>query len=196
MAGGGAGHDDRLLDALSAEDGEQFSGTVWRVTREGRSPLDGSRGSGRWNPSNLSVLYAALDPDGAKAEIYHHITLGQPVFPSKIRHVLHELKVTTENTKMFSSLNELAALGVDPARYKELLYDRTQEIGAAISFLGHDALIAPSARFNCQNLVVFFDNFQIDQIEVVSQHEIDWRAWQTAQATAPRKKSRSPTKRS
>lgn len=50
----------------------------------------------------------------------------------------------------------------------------SQEIGAALSFLGIDGLIVPSARCSCENLILF-DNLD-NQIEInaVDSEEIDW----------------------
>ena len=170
-------HDDRLLDALDALKGQTFAGTVWRVVREGRAVLDGSRGAGRWNPSDLSVLYAAKQADGATAEIYFHLSRGQSVFPSKIRHCLFELKITTERTLILASMADLVALGVEQAKYASLLYLRTQEIAAAAAFMGFDGIISPSARFDCENIVLFLDSFNLKNIETVSETAIDWGDW-------------------
>ncbi len=63
------GHDDRLLDALDDLERHAFEGSTWRVVREGRAAFDGSRGSGRWNPSELSVLYTSVEAEGALSEI-------------------------------------------------------------------------------------------------------------------------------
>ena len=98
MRGGRRAHDDRLLDALGEIEGQAFSGRMWRVVRQGRPVLDGSRGSGRWNPSHLSVLYGATEADGAIAEIHFHLSRGQSVFPSRMRHFLHETQVRTDRT--------------------------------------------------------------------------------------------------
>ncbi len=175
------GLDDRLLDALGDIAGVEFDGPVWRVVRDGRSPLDGSRGSGRWNPSELSVLYCAQLPDGALAEIFFHLSRGQSVFPSRMRHSLFELTVNTANTLQLLDLDHLRRLGVDDARYHEILYDRTQEIAAAAAFLGFDGIIAPNARYQCNNLVLFLEDFPMDRIGVVSQEPVDWDDWRTAQ---------------
>ena len=43
--------------------------------------------------------------------------------------------------------------------FGDLSYGRTQEIGDAAAFLGFDGIIAPSARWPCQNLVIFSDSF-------------------------------------
>ncbi len=177
MAEGRRVHDDRLLDALDALQGQAFDGTVWRVVREGRPVLDGSRGAGRWNPSHLSVLYATKEPDGAIAEIYFHLSRGQSVFPSKMRHNLFELKVTTDRTLILAHMADLVALGVEPSKYPALLYPRTQEIAAAAAFMGFDGITSPSARFDCENIVLFLDSFNLENIEIVSETSIDWADW-------------------
>ena len=72
----------------------------------------------------------------------------------------------------------LPELGIDPSKYGERDYRRTQEIGAALIFLGRDGLLAPSGRWNCQNLMLFADNHGLNErLDVVSSEEIGWRAW-------------------
>jgi RES domain-containing protein len=170
-------HDDRLLDALAGLEGEVFDGTIWRVVREGRLALDGSQGAGRWNPSNLSVLYSAKEADGAIAEIYFHLSRGQSVFPSKMRHNLYELDITTDKTLILANMADLIALGVEEAKYSSMLYSRTQEIADAAAFMGFDGIISPSARFNCENLILFLDSFNLENIELVSESGINWADW-------------------
>ncbi|MHA1523779.1 MAG: RES family NAD+ phosphorylase [Alphaproteobacteria bacterium] len=170
-------HDDRLLDALGEIEGRAFSGKMWRVVREGRSGLDGSHGAGRWNPADLSVLYGTSEPDGAIAEINYHLTQGQPVFPSRMRHVLHELQVASQNTLVLADMAALVHLGVEQARYKEMLYGRTAKIADAAAFMGFDGVIAPCARWTAQTIVLFLDGFDMSNIEPVSQTPIDWTAW-------------------
>lgn len=179
MSGVRRPHDDRLLDALGGLEGTPFQGRVWRVVRHGRSLLDGSRAGGRWNPRHLSVLYCALAAEGAVAEIFFHLNRGQPVFPSRMRHDLFELQVRTGNTLRLAGMQQLKKLGVDEGRYRELFYDRAQEIGDAAAFLGFDGLIVPSARYDCDNLVLFLSEFDLENIEVVSQTPIDWDAWRS-----------------
>lgn len=170
-------HDDRLLDALAAIAPVAHAGRVWRVVREGRSPLDGSRGAGRWNPASLSVLYCSLEPQGALAEIHFHLSRGQPVFPSRMRHVLHALDVRTHKILRFADVDALAGFGVERARYQDMLYDRTQAIGAAAAFLGFDGLIAPSARRACANLILFLDALAPEGLTAMSEEPVDWEAW-------------------
>lgn len=174
--------DDRLLDALGEIEGQPFQGTMWRVVRLGRSALDGSRGAGRWNPATMSVLYGAEEADGAIAEMHYHLNRGQSVFPSRMQHSLFELRIETKRTLILADMQQLARLGIEERRYREMLYGRTQEVGAAAAFMGFDGIIAPSARWKCQNIVLFLDAFDLDDIEEVGSERIDWNAWRTKHA--------------
>jgi RES domain-containing protein len=169
--------DDRMLDLVGAFEGQPFEGTMWRVVRRGRDVLDGSRGSGRWNTSDMSVLYGAADRDGAIAEIHFHLSRGQSVFPSRMRHDLFELAIKARQTLVLANTEHLKRLGVDDSRYRELLYGRTQEIGAAAAFLGFDGLIVPSARWNCQNIILFLDAINLEEVRSISIQPVDWPAW-------------------
>lgn len=158
---------------------------MWRVVRTGRPVLDGSRGSGRWNPASLSVLYGSQEADGAVAEVHFHLSRGQSVFPSRMRHDLHELKIRTAETLVLADMDALGRLGVVPARYGEILYDRTQEIADAACFMGFDGIIAPSARWACRNIVLFLDKFDPGGVEEVGATPIDWSAWRMKHARGP-----------
>jgi hypothetical protein len=130
----------------------------------------------------MSVLYGAVEPDGAIAEINFHLSRGQSVFPSRMSHNLFELAVSLPQTLVLADMEQLKRLGVDDRRYRELLYSRTQEIGAAAAFLGFDGLIAPSARWKCQNLVLFLDAVDLEEIKTISTRPVDWVAWRKSNA--------------
>ena len=157
---------------------------MWRVVRAGRSVLDGSRGSGRWNPASLSVLYGAQEADGAVAEIHFHLSRGQPVFPSRMEHDLFELRVRMAGSLVLADMDALARLGVVRQQFGQMLYGRTQEIADAAFFMGYDGIIAPSARWACQNIVLFLDKVDLDDIEEVGSgsSRIDWKAWRARHA--------------
>ena len=165
-----------LLDAIDQLPRISIHETVWRVIRSGSDPLLCRTSSGRWGPRDLEILYTAKDPDGAVAEMYFHLS-RQPVFPSKVRFTLNEIEVRTRQTLKFSSLGELETLGVDQDGYSGLLYERTQKIGDAAAFLGVDGIIAPSARWDGLNLVIFCDNLNPEDLALVSSREIDWTGW-------------------
>jgi RES domain-containing protein len=178
--------DSRLIDSLEVLPHAPFKGTVWRVVREGRDPCQCSASGGRWDDGSFDVLYTALDRDGAIAEMYFHLLRGQPVFPSKVRYSLHELKVELSETLHLATLPDLAALGLDTSRYGQLSYagrnqeyPRTQEIAEVAHFLDCDGLLVPSARWVCSNLVIFCDRLGPAAIEAIKDHGlIDWARWQ------------------
>ncbi len=128
----------------------------------------------------MSVLYGAAHRDGAIAEIHFHLNRGQSVFPSRMRHDVFELAVKAQQTLVLADMDQLRRLGVEDSRYRELLYTRTQEIGAAAAFLGFDGLIVPSARWNCQNIILFLDAIDLAEVRTVSSDPVDWKAWRQA----------------
>lgn len=169
--------DDRLLDLVGAIEGTPYDGAMWRVVRTGRDVLDGSRGSGRWNTTEMSVLYGAAERDGAIAEIHFHLNRGQSVFPSRMSHDLFELSVEAKEALVLADMDQLEKLGVESGRYRELLYTRTQEIGAAAAFLGFDGLIVPSARWDCRNIILFLNAVDLEEVRTVSVQPVDWKEW-------------------
>jgi len=169
--------DPDLLDALDARARVAYEGSLWRVVHQARSPIEPSNAGGRWDLGASEVLYTALDPDGAVAELEFHLS-RQPVFPSKYPAVLYELKVTMTESLRFESLVQLEAFGVEASRYHDVLYERTQEIGDAAAFLGFDAVIAPSARWACLNaMLIMSSTGDRHQLQVVGQANVDWDDW-------------------
>ena len=135
----------------------------------------------RWGNGTFDVLHTTLERDGAVAEIYSLLS-SLPIFPSKIRFLTHRLMVRTQKTLRLKDLNVLASLGVDNYRGRD--YKRTQQIADAAVFLGFDGLIAPSARWNGLNLVLFTNRINPDQIEMAStdSEPIDWSACKKARS--------------
>jgi len=180
--------DDRLIDALEALPHSRFEGTVWRVVREGRDPCQCSAPGGRWDDGSFDVLYTSLMREGALAEMYFHIVRGQPVFPTRIRFALFELKVTLAEVLRLPKLSDLAKLELDTSRYGQLSYadrtyeyPRTQEIGEVAHFLDCDGLMVPSARWPCANLILSCDRLSPEAVAVVKEHGlIDWKKWRKA----------------
>jgi len=185
MAGARKLRDAALIDALEAAPFIPFEGTVWRVVREGRDVLQGSAYGGRWDDGMFDVLYTSRMADGAIAEIYFHLSRGQPVFPSKVAYRLYEIRVALQRVLNLADLAALAALGVDTSRYGALSYlervqeyPRPQEIAETAYFVGSDGLIVPNARFDCLNVVIFCDRVPPDAIEVVRDHGVvHWDVW-------------------
>lgn len=139
-------------------------------------PLAESTSGGRWAPRGLvPVLYTSLLREGALAEISYHWSQLTPR-PSKPV-VLHRLGVSVERPLRLLRA-DLEELDVDMERYESVNYHRTQEIGAAVAFLECDGLIVPSARWSCENLVIFTENHRLtSKLEILSSEEIDWQTW-------------------
>lgn len=172
--------DLKLLDAIDSFRRAPFSRTVWRATRKGRDPLQGSRSRSRWCNDTFDVLYTSLERDGAVAEIFSLLS-SQPVFPSKIRPIVSRISVAVKKVLRLEDLSTLERLGVDTMRYRERVYQRTQEIADGAYFLGFQGLLAPSARWNCQSLVLFTDRISPEEIAVEHREDqpIDWEAWRS-----------------
>jgi len=177
--------DPDLLDALEAHGGVSFEGDVWRIVRDERDPLQGYPAGARWDPGTFDVIYTSLAREGALEEIHFHLT-RQPVFPSKIRSVLHRLTVRTRRTLRLADIAAVEALGVSRETYSSLSYARSQEIGDAAAFLGFDGILAPSARWQCQNLVVFTDRFEATDLALAESEPVDWDEWRRTRTTLRR----------
>ena len=170
--------DQELLDALEKIPLTPYTGAVWRSVREGADPLLCSRSGGRWDDRTFDVLYTSETREAAIEERRFHLYQGQPIPPSKIRYELFELRISLQATMVFGSLDNLAALGLDVARYGQLSYlerfqeyPRSQEIAEACLFLGADGILVPSARDRrSKNLVVFCDQDTRIEKEVVRNH--------------------------
>jgi len=169
-------HDPKLTDILSDMEVEEFAGEVYRATRKSLDPLAASSSGGRWMPrGEANVLYTALSRDGALAELTYHWGMLSPL-PSKPA-VLSRIDVNISSSLRVLR-TDFAALGVDESRYEELDYSRMQEVGAALAFLEYHGLIVPSARWGCENLIVFTDNLDSDDnLNFLDAEEVDWQQW-------------------
>ena len=123
--------------------------------------------------------------EGSVAEIYFHLMRGQPVFPSKMKFKLYRLSASLERALRLPDLDALEALGVKVEKYGQLSYEqreeeyrRPQEIAEVAHFLDFDGLVAPSARWPCENVILFTDRVAPDRLRVVEDHGlIDWDHW-------------------
>lgn len=170
--------DTELLERLAALPKETFGGVVFRATRQNLDPLASSYSGGRWMRRDaVGVLYTSLAREGSLAEISFHWGQLTPRPTKPV--VLHTLRVVAQRTLRLVRA-DLATLGVAESDYGTINLPRTQDIGAAVEFLGCDGLIAPSARWPCDNLMLFPDRMGANAtLEVVSSEAIDWIGWAT-----------------
>jgi hypothetical protein len=173
-------HDQSLVDLLSALAVERFEGEVFRATGVSTDPLASSVNGGRWAPAardgfDVPVLYTSLDREGALAEVVSYLALLTPLPSRPLK--ISRLGVSTARTLRLVRA-DLETLGVDMARYGERDYGRTQSIGAALAFLGHDGLIAPSARWACDNLMIFSYNHTMNErLDAIDFEQVEWGPW-------------------
>jgi RES domain-containing protein len=172
-------HEPRLLDELSKFHASEFDAEVYRAIPQGLNPLTPSTAGGRWSPrGSVPVLYTSLDKDGSLAEISYHWSLLDPLPTKPV--ALHRIRAAARQSLRLVEV-DLARLGVEMARLGDIPYKPTQDIGAAVAFLGYDGLIIPSARWKAENLVIFAENNSLDsELAVLSSEEIDWRKWAAA----------------
>lgn len=170
-------HNRELLDVLQAIEPRPLKGIAWRATWATRDPLVGGTAGGRWHPADsFEALYTSQEADGALAEMYFHLSRA-PVFASSGMR-LFRLRVETGKTLWLTDMKALIRLGIDESRYASLDHDRCQELGAAAHFLEFDSLLVPSARWPCQNLILFLDRLEIGAaLTVEHASEINWPAW-------------------
>jgi len=169
-------HDPDLLDRLDALPKETFEGETFRATRLNLDPLAGSYNAGRWmHRDAAAILYTSLARDGALAEIAFY---WSQLTPRPTKHVaLHRLRVVAHRALRLIRA-DLAILGVPDTAYKDVNLPRTQEIGSAVEFLGYDGLIAPSARWTCDNLMLFPERMGHDAtLELLHSEAVDWITW-------------------
>lgn len=173
-------HDPDLVYRLDRLPKDTFEGVVFRGTRQSLDPLASSYSGGRWmRHDGAGVLYTSLAREGALAEISFHWGQLIPLPTKPVK--LHTLRVLAHRTLKLVR-TDLAALGVPEPAYGGINMARTQEIGAAIEFLGCDGLIAPCARWTCDNLILFPDRMGVDAtLEVVTSETVDWVTWATSQ---------------
>jgi hypothetical protein len=176
-------HDQGLVDQLSALAVERFNGDVFRVTGASADPLASSGNGGRWAPpangGEVPILYTSLERDGALAEVVSYLAMLTPVPTSKPLKV-SRLGVSTSRTLRLARVT-LERLGVDMAQYGVRDYRRTQYIGAALAFLGLDGLIAPSARWACDNLMIYTANHLFtERLELIEAELVEWEPWARA----------------
>src|ERR1700691_2304953 len=123
-------------------------------------------------PGETATLYTSKEADGALAEIAFHWGQMTPI-PSKPA-MLHRIRLGSRKSRRLAR-SDLISLGVDWNGYGTRGYQRTQEIGAAVARLKCDGLIAPSARWTCENVMVFLTNQTGEEeiAELVASEQVD-----------------------
>jgi hypothetical protein len=126
-----------------------------------------------------------MEHDGALAEIGYRLRL-EPIWPSKIEHQIHELRLSLSRVVDLTSFPLLSQLGVDTAAFESHRYAECQAIAAAANFLELDGVLVPNARHPSNNLVAFFGSGAVlDGAEVLTSDEVEWNSWRARNRDLP-----------
>ncbi len=117
-----------------------------------------------------------MEREGALAELVSLLADQTPI-PGPREFKVTRLAVSTSKALRLVR-TDLVNLGVDIDHYGARDYVRTQEIGSTLAWLGLDGLIAPSARWPCENLMIFTDNHALtERLDSIDEEFVEWRAW-------------------
>lgn len=117
------------------------------------------------------------------AETYYHLSRAPVMSSSHMR--LNHLSVALENVLRLNS-DQLIDIGIEEPFASRLNSDRSQSIGETTFMLDYQGLIVPSARWGCDNLVIFIDHKKFDfneHIEFIGASEVNWPVWKQRSAT-------------
>ncbi len=168
-------YEERLLDSLERSRVVAYSGDAWRLTFSSQNPLRPNVRGARWNPPDVSALYASPSERTARAE-FVYIVRAQPLAPhGKIK--VHKLHIQLERV-IELDLRDLEKLGVQLHSLPEGLEGQLacREIGGAVAFLGFEGLIVPSIRdLQGTNLVIYADQVRVPDsaYELVESVEVE-----------------------
>jgi RES domain-containing protein len=158
-----------LLNAIAPLPATKWKGIVYRHMFGANSPEKENRDGARWNPPEVAAIYSSLEQETAIAEGDYQINV-QPYKP-KAERKIHRVRVQLVSVLNLTNWDTLGDLGVDKTSYDSPEPARCKEVGGAIALLGHDGFLAPSARSNGINLVVFPDNktseYEFDPIDFI-----------------------------
>lgn len=171
----------QLLDKLRKFQKRKFNDSVYRLTKENQSPIQAT-GGGRWATKTIKVLYTSLEREGAIAEFCYHrfqrVHFSKPgdlppLKPSR----LHVLAVAID-TVIRLDMHDIEHFGFDPERYKAIDIQYHEEccqmLGQAVVKLGVGGLLAPSARWDCDNLMLFPENGGVNVVLDPNPKWLDW----------------------
>jgi len=169
-------HDIEIVDTLDAMQPDEYTGILWRTTWQGRSPVLGGTGGGRWSTGGgFETLYTSFDKDTSISELHYHLSRA-PVFSSSNVEIweleIHRLQIL--DLTQHSALKNLQIDERNPA--KDQLF-RCQKIGGAAHFLGHQGILVPSYRTPGTNCVIFSERLGVEQLHEKSSQPINWPAW-------------------
>ena len=148
------------IERLEAFSPAPWQGEVYRHMFARYQPDRENVGGARWNPAGVAAIYTSLTRAAALAEAEYYINL-QPLRP-RARRVLYRIQVRLASVLDLSPWETLEGFGIRLSDFASLDYSVCQEVGGAVDWLRHDGMLAPSARDQGTNLVIFPGQRQAD----------------------------------
>lgn len=146
-------HEEKLLDVIARLPSQAWEGTVYRHMFARYLPDVENTIGARWNPPEVPAIYASLSRKVALAEAEHQIQM-QPNRP-KARRTIYKISVRLANVVDISPPRVLEALGLTEDDLTGIEHAACQRVGGAVHHLGHDGMVAPSARLAGLNLAIY-----------------------------------------
>jgi RES domain-containing protein len=146
--------DPRFAEALARVRPMPFDGEAWKHTFAGQRPDAPNTRGARWNPPGVPAIYFALQRATAIAEGNHLVALQSPRIERG--RAIHRIAVSgLSNVLDLQDGAVLRSLGVGSTELSANDFSPSQRVGGTAEWLGHDALLVPSARATGANLVIF-----------------------------------------
>ena len=90
---------------------------------------------------------------------------------------IRRLQVSLEKVLKLS-MDQLTVLGIDKPLASRIETEKSRNIGEAAHMMDYQGLIVPSARWDCNNLMIFMDRIDLNtHIELIDDSEVNWPAW-------------------
>ena len=169
--------DPRIAETLARLPEGQYEGDVWKHTLPGQPPTTANTRGARWNPPEAPAVYVAMERGTALAEGQYLVALQ----PQPIRGIRHIHRGTVKLSRVLDLRDRatLQALGLSDAELRSYDHTACQRVGGTAEWLGIEALIVPSARFDGANLVIFERrsgaDFELRVIESEALDDLDTR---------------------
>ncbi|HEV7485276.1 MAG TPA: RES family NAD+ phosphorylase [Thermoanaerobaculia bacterium] len=161
-----------MLDILQSATASAWNGTVYRHMFGSHPPARANTGGARWNAPGLAAIYASCERETALAEADYYISL-QPL-PPRVKRTLFTIRVLLKNVVNLTGNELLPRLGITDDVLCSIDQIPCRTIGAAVSWLGHDGLLVPSARRRGgTNLVIFQQDLVTSIFEVTGEEVIE-----------------------
>jgi RES domain-containing protein len=160
-----------VLDALQTAVVSAWQGTVYRHMFGTHPPERRNTTGARWNSPPAEAIYASLERETALAEAAHYISL-QPLRP-KAKRTLYTIEVSLGTVVDLSQPGLIKTLGITDDVLRGDDHALCRLIGNAVNWLGHDALLVPSARrLAGTNFVIFKQDLSKTQFAIVADEVI------------------------